>query len=79
MASGKTALSVFQQPGGQGRAVGTEGTVFCPSLLSPNGQRSPSQSSSVSLWGNGAVQTLVRSSLSWPRAIPRSDPVRPTS
>lgn len=47
---------------------------FCPSLPSPDGQLSPSQSSSisVSVWGNGAAQTSARSSLSWPRAIPPS-------
>ena len=73
MASGKTAFSVFQQPGGRGQTVGT---VFCLSLLSLNGQRSPSQSSSVSVWGNGAAKTLARGSPSSPHAIPA--PVRPT-
>lgn len=28
MASGKTAHSVFQQPGGRGRAVGAEGSLL---------------------------------------------------
>lgn len=69
MASGKTAFSVFQQPGRRGRAAGR-----VPAPLSLNSQRSPSPSSSVSVWSNRAAKTSVSGSLSSPRAIPAPPP-----
>lgn len=69
VASGKTAFSVFQQPGRRGRAAGR-----VPVPLSLNSQRSPSPSSSVSVWSNRAAKTSVSGSLSSPRAIPAPPP-----